>query len=144
MSVERDALARACAEVMLSRDQHSHALGIELIEAREGNVTLSMTVRADMTNGYDIAHGGVTFSLADTAFACACNSRNEANVALQCSISFTSAARLGSRLIAVAEERTSSKGRTSAYDITVTRDDGMLIALFRGVAYRIKGAVLTS
>jgi acyl-CoA thioesterase len=128
---------------MLARDQHAYAMGIKLGEVREGRATLTMTVREEMTNGHEIAHGGAIFSLADTAFACASNSRNEANVALQCSISFTKAARLGDQLTAVADERTASRGRTSAYDITVTRDDGTLIALFRGVAYRVKGAVLT-
>jgi acyl-CoA thioesterase len=138
-----DELARACATAMLARDRHAQAMGIELEEAREGYARIAMTVRPEMTNGHDILHGGVTFSLGDSAFAYACNSRNEPNVALQCSISFTSAARLGDRLVAVAERRTAGTGRTSVYDVTVTRGDD-LIALFRGVAYRIKGTVLTS
>lgn len=137
-----DELARACAEAMLARDRHAQAMGIELEEAREGYARVALTVRAEMTNGHDILHGGVTFSLGDSAFAYACNSRNEPNVALQCSISFTSTARLGDRLVAVAERRSPGTGRTSVYDITITRG-GDLIALFRGVAYRIKGTVLT-
>ncbi len=136
-----DALARACAEAMLSRDRASQALGIVLEEARPGYARTSMTVREDMVNGHDIAHGGVTFTLADSTFAFACNSRNEPNVALQASISYISAAKLGDRLVAEGQER-SSKGRTGVCDITVSRADGELVALFRGVCYRIKGTVL--
>lgn len=136
-----DALARACAEAMLARDRHALGLGIVLEEAREGYARVALTLAESMTNGHGIAHGGVTFALADTAFALGCNSRNEPNVALQCSISFTSASRIGERLIAVAEERKGG-GRTSVYDITVTSEGGDLIALFRGVAYRVRGTVI--
>jgi acyl-CoA thioesterase len=138
-----DALARACAEAMLSRDAASQALGIVLEAARPGYARASLTVTETMVNGHAIAHGGVTFTLADSAFAFACNSRNEPNVALQASISYVNvnAARLGDRLVAEAQEQ-SSKGRTGVCDITVIRGDGELVALFRGVCYRIKGTVL--
>lgn len=136
-----DALARACAEAMLARDQASQALGIVLEDARPGYARASLAITETMVNGHAIAHGGVTFTLADSAFAFACNSRNEPNVALQASISYVSAVRLGDRLVADAQEQ-SSKGRTGLYDITVTRGDGELVALFRGVCYRIKGTVL--
>jgi acyl-CoA thioesterase len=134
------ALARACAAAMLERDHASQALGIAIDEARPGYARVSMHVTESMVNGHAIAHGGVIFTLADSAFAFACNSRNEANVALQASISFVAAARLGETLVAEAEER-SSKARTGAYDVTVTRD-GEPVALFRGVCYRIRGTAL--
>ena len=144
MSVDEltgDALARACAEVMLARDEASRSLGIVLEGARPGYARTSMIVRETMVNGHAIAHGGITFTLADSTFAFACNSRNEPNVALQASISYIAAVRLGDRLIAEAQEQ-SSRGRTGVYDVQVTRDDGELVALFRGTCYRIKGTVL--
>jgi acyl-CoA thioesterase len=136
-----DALARACGAVMLERDSASQALGMVIEDARPGWARVSMTISETMVNGHNIAHGGVTFTLADSAFAFACNSRNEPNVALQASISYVNAVRLGDELVAEAEER-SSKGRTGVYDITVTRGGGEVVALFRGVCYRIKGTVL--
>jgi len=144
MSVEEltgDALARACAEAMLSRDQASQALGIVLDEARVGYALCSLVVGPAMVNGHGAAHGGITFTLADTAFAFACNSRNEASVGMQASISYIAAAKLGERLIAECREQ-SVRGSSGVYDITVTREDGALIALFRGVSHRIRGTVL--
>jgi acyl-CoA thioesterase len=134
-------LAKACAARMLERDAASQALGMVLEDARPGWALVSLTITDTMVNGHAIAHGGVTFTLADSAFAFACNSRNEPNVALQASISFIGAVQLGDRLVAEAQEQ-SSKGRTGVYDVRVTRDDDELVALFRGVCYRIKGTVL--
>jgi acyl-CoA thioesterase len=134
-------LAKACAARMLERDAASQALGMVLEGARPGWARVSLTITETMVNGHAIAHGGVTFTLADSAFAFACNSRNEPNVALQASISFIGAVQLGDRLVAEAQEQ-SSKGRTGVYDVRVTRDDDELVALFRGVCYRIKGTVL--
>jgi len=139
--VSPDALARACAEAMFSRDRASQSLGMRIEEARPGYARVSLTIEESMVNGHDIAHGGVTFTLADSAFAFACNSRNEPNVALQASISYVAAVKLGDRLVAAAQEQ-SSKGRTGVYDIRVTRGDDELVALFRGVCYRIRGTVL--
>jgi acyl-CoA thioesterase len=133
--------ARACAEAMLARDRAAAALGIALGAARPGYARLEMSIGETMVNGHAIAHGGVVFSLADTAFALACNSRDVPHVALQCSISFVSAARVGDRLVAEAEER-SLQGRTGVYDVTVSRADGDLVAVFRGVCYRVRGTVL--
>jgi acyl-CoA thioesterase len=118
----------------------SQALGIVLEDARPGWARASLRVTERMVNGHAIAHGGVTFTLADSAFAFACNSRNEPNVALQASISYVNAVRLGEVIVAEAQEQ-SSRGRTGVYDITVMRGDE-LVALFRGVCYRIKGTVL--
>jgi acyl-CoA thioesterase len=136
-----DALARACVEAMFERDAASRALGMVIEEARPGYARVSMPVTASMVNGHAIAHGGMTFALADSAFAFACNSRNEPNVALQASISYVSAVKLGDVLVAEAQGR-SSKARTGVYDVTVTRGAGELVALFRGVCYRIRGTVL--
>ena len=142
LELDAGALARACAAAMLERDAASRALGMVIDEARPGYARVSLTVTETMVNGHAIAHGGVTFTLADSAFAFACNSRNEPNVALQASISYISAVRLGERLTAEAQER-SSKAKTGVYDVTVTRGEGDLVALFRGVCYRIKGTVLS-
>ncbi|HTJ28242.1 MAG TPA: hydroxyphenylacetyl-CoA thioesterase PaaI [Candidatus Limnocylindria bacterium] len=139
--LQGDALARACAEAMFARDAASRALGMTIEEARAGYARVAMRVTAEMVNGHGSAHGGMTYSLADSAFAFACNSRNEPHVALQCSISYTAPVLLGDLLVAEAEER-SSKGRTGVYDVTVTRGEGEVVAIFRGVCYRIKGTVL--
>jgi acyl-CoA thioesterase len=136
-----DALARRVGEAMYARDAAAKAMGIAVGEVREGAAVLTMTVRPDMLNGHGIAHGGLVFALADTAFAYACNSRNEPTVALQCSISFARATRSGEVLTARAQERTRSK-RTSTYDVTVCGQDGEIVALFRGTAYRRDGTYL--
>jgi acyl-CoA thioesterase len=125
---------------MWDRDHASQALGIALEEVRPGYARTSMTIVESMVNGHAIAHGGMLFSLADSTFALACNSRNVPHVALQCSISFINAARLGDRLTAQAQE-CSSKGRTGVYDVTITRDHET-VALFRGVCYRVSGTVI--
>ena len=100
-----------------------------------------MTVRADMLNGHAICHGGFIFTLADSAFAFACNSYNLTTVASGCTIDFLAPAREGDVLTAVAHERSVS-GRTGVYDIEVTNQHGETIALFRGKSYRIKGHVV--
>jgi acyl-CoA thioesterase len=136
-----DELARRVVAAMFERDRAAQELGIAVREVREGVAVLMMTVRPEMLNGHSIAHGGLVFALADTAFAYACNSRNEPTVALQCSISFARAAREGETLTAAAEERTRSN-RTSTYDVTIAGEDGGLVALFRGTAYRRDGTYL--
>ena len=138
-----DELARRVAHAMYERDHAARALGIVIEEAREAASVLTMRVRGDMLNGHGIAHGGVVFALADTAFAYACNSRNEPTVALQCSISFARAAREGEVLTARARERTRSR-RTGTYDVEVTGVDGQVVALFLGTAYRRSGSVLSA
>jgi acyl-CoA thioesterase len=134
-----DELARRVASAMFARDRAARELGIQIRDVGEGRATLSMVVRPNMLNGHAIAHGGFVFALADTAFAYACNSRNESTVALQCSISFARAAREGELLVAVAEER-SRANRTATYDVSVTSDGGETVALFRGTAYRVTGS----
>ncbi|MFN2459828.1 MAG: hydroxyphenylacetyl-CoA thioesterase PaaI [Candidatus Velthaea sp.] len=137
-----DELARACAAAMFARDRAAQQLGVAIDEIRAGYAQLSLTIGESMINGHAIAHGGIVFMLADTAFAYACNSRNVPHVALGATISFAAPARAGDRLCAEAEER-SLAGRTGIYDITVTKaDSGDLIGVFRGTCYRIHGTVI--
>ncbi len=100
-----------------------------------------MAIGETMINGHGIAHGGAVFTLADTAFAFACNSRDIPYVALDATISFTAPARLGDRLEATAVER-ALRGRTGVYDVTIVGAAGDVVAVFRGTSYRIRGAVL--
>ena len=121
---------------MMAGDRASAALGIELIEHGPGSARARMTVRADMVNGHDIAHGGLIFSLADTAFACACNSWGPVTVAAGAEIAFLAPARLGDVLEAHAQMR-ARRGRTGIYDVTVRRGDEVL-AEFRGRSAEIQ------
>lgn len=139
-SADELALATASARALWDRDHASRALGIMLEEVRPGYARTTMTIVETMVNGHAIAHGGMLFALADSTFALACNSRNVPFVALQCSISYLAAARLGDRVTAEAQER-SLRGRTGVYDVTLSREDETL-ALFRGVCYRIRGSVI--
>jgi len=132
------ALARAVAERMFTNDRASRALGMTIAAVRPGHAELKMTVRGDMVNGHAICHGGFVFTLADSAFAFACNSYNLNTVAQGCAIEFLAPAHEGDVLTARAVERRLS-GRTGVYDIEVTNQRGETIALFRGKSYRIKG-----
>jgi acyl-CoA thioesterase len=117
-------------ETMMANDEASRALGIELIGQGEGRAVTRMTVRDDMVNGHAMAHGGLVFALADTAFACACNSFGPVTVAASAEIVFVAPARAGDVLVAEAVLRTRF-GRSGLYDVTVRRD-GEVIAEFRG------------
>ena len=138
---EAQRLAEAAGRAMYAEDSASQGLGIELLEIGPGHARMRMRVRPDMVNGHRIGHGGFTFTLADSAFAFACNSRNEVTVALACQISFTAPVRLGDVLTAEAKEAARA-GRTGVYDVTVTNQDGAVVALFRGNSYRTKGSVV--
>jgi acyl-CoA thioesterase len=124
-----DELARATAEAMYASDACSRALGFELLEVRPGYARLRMTVRTDFLNGHQICHGGLIFTLADSAFAFACNSYNISTVAG------------GDVLTAEAVEQTLI-GRTGIYDIRVTNRAGETVAMFRGKSAQIKGNVI--
>jgi len=126
---------------MYSRDRAAQALGIKIVRVQPGASLLTMTVRSDMVNGHHICHGGMIFSLADTAFAYACNSYNKNTVASACHIDFLAPAKEGETLEAEAVEQ-SAAGRTGVYDITVRNNHGKTIALFRGKSYRINGEVI--
>jgi acyl-CoA thioesterase len=118
---------------MFAADSASQDLGIELVEAHDGTAVARMRITRSMINGHDIAHGGFVFLLADTAFACACNSFGPVTVASGAEISFVTSARLDDVLVATAQQRT-GYGRNGIYDVTVRRDDpeGTVIAEFRG------------
>jgi acyl-CoA thioesterase len=126
-----DDLARACADAMWQQDDASWGLGMELIEVKSGRATLAMTIRPQMVNGQRIAHGGFIFTLADSAFAFACNSHDERVVAAQGNITFIRPGKLGDRLVATARE-VSRSGRSGIYDVRVATEDGTVIAEFRG------------
>jgi acyl-CoA thioesterase len=134
-------LAERTVRAMYERDAASKGLGIEIIEVRPGLVRASMLVRPDMVNGHDIGHGGFIFALADSAFAFCCNSSNAVTVAAGATIDFLAPARKGDRLTATACELWRSK-RTGLYEITVTKQDGAVIAMFRGRSHQIKGQVV--
>lgn len=136
-----DAIGAACARRMLEGDQVSRGLRIVLVSAGAGRASLEMSVREDMLNGFGTCHGGVLYTLADTALSCACNSRNERSVAQHCSIVYLRPGRLGDRLTANAIER-SSAGRVGLYDVKLTDLSGQVIAEFLGHARLIGGAVI--
>ncbi|ANI15112.1 phenylacetic acid degradation protein PaaD [Pseudomonas citronellolis] len=135
-------LARACTDAMFSRDQATQRLGIALLDAGPGSARLRMPVREDMIQGHGTCHGGFLFALADSAFAFACNSYDEATVAIGCSIDYVAPARLGDELTATASEQSRS-GRTGNYDVRIENQHGQLIALFHGKSYKVRGTVLT-
>jgi len=140
-AADAQALAERVADAMYPRDRASQSLGIKVARVGPGHAELTMTVRPDMLNGHAICHGGFIFTLADSAFAFACNSYNLNTVASGCAIEFLAPAREGDVLTAVARER-SMAGRTGVYDIDVATQRGETIALFRGKSYRIKGHIV--
>lgn len=138
-----DALAVAVGAALQARDATARTLGITLDEIAAGFARMSMTVRDDMLNGHALCHGGFIFTLADTAFAYACNSRNQSTLAAAAEIAFLSPGQPGEVLVAVARERAAA-GRTGIYDVDVTeRASGRQVALFRGRSHQIAGAVIS-
>ena len=135
-----DDLARACADAMWKEDDASSGLGMEIVDVGPGWATLTMTVRPEMVNGQRIAHGGFIFTLADSAFAFACNSHNDRAVAAQGHISFLRPGKLGDKLVATARE-VSRSGRSGIYDVRVTSGE-TVIAEFRGHSRVIPGTWL--
>ena len=132
-------VARRSAEAMWAEDRASQSLGMALREVGPGRAVLTMTVGQDMVNGHEIGHGGLTFTLADSAFAFACNSYNRRAVAAGAEIRFRRPTRLGDELVATAVER-SSDGRDGVYDVTVTAGD-TVVAEFVGRSREIGGPV---
>ncbi len=131
MSTDPDALARACAEAMWAEDRASPGLGMQLESVGPGRAVLSMTVTETMVNGHGICHGGFIFTLADSAFAFACNSHGDRAVAQHCAISFLRPGRHGETLRAEAVERIRT-GRSGITDVRVTGGDGSVVAELRG------------
>jgi acyl-CoA thioesterase len=138
---EADQLAARVAAAMLAREGTGPSWEVELEAAREGYARVAMTLRPDMLNGHGTAHGGMVFALADTAFAYACNGRNQTAVAQQASIVFLSAAKSGERLVAEAVE-TALAGRSGVYQVSVRTADGRVVAEFTGLSRTVGGAVL--
>ncbi|HTT41974.1 MAG TPA: hydroxyphenylacetyl-CoA thioesterase PaaI [Steroidobacteraceae bacterium] len=134
-------LAERVAAALYERDRASQALGMAIVAMRPGFARLTMKVRADMLNGHELCHGGLLFTLADSAFAFACNSYNESTVAAAGAIDFLQGARLGDELTAEARELWRSR-RNGLYEIVICNQHGERVALFRGRSYRIEGQVL--
>ena len=131
--------ARRSAEAMWAGDRACQALGMSLDAIGPGTATLRMTLREDMVNGHDIGHGGLTFTVADSAFAFACNSYNRVTVAAAADVRFLAPTRLGDVLVASATERERA-GRDGVYDVTVTVDD-TVVATFVGRSKEIGGTL---
>ena len=131
--------ARRSGEVMWAGDRTSQSLGIVLDEVRPGQATVRMTVGEEMVNGHDIGHGGLTFTVADSAFSYACNSYNRRTVAAGAEIRFLAPTRRGDVLVATATER-ERKGRDGVYDVTVTVAE-TVVATFGGRSMEIDGTL---
>ena len=134
-------VAEASARAMYAQDHASQALGMRVLEIRPGYARLAMTVRKDMVNGHELCHGGLIFTLADSAFAFACNTYNAVTVASAATVEFLLPVRQGDELTAIAEERSRSK-RTGVYDVVVRNQQGDPVALFRGRSHQLDGRVL--
>jgi len=132
---QKDSLARSVVARMMGDDLFSQWLGIEVLEIKEGYSRLRMTVRDEMVNGFGVVHGGIAFSLADSAFAFACNNRNNLSLALDTSINFTKIIHVGDAITAEARELHNGRS-TGLYLITVTNGKGEEVALFKGTCFR--------
>jgi acyl-CoA thioesterase len=133
-------VAEASARAMYGQDRASQALGMRVVEVRPGYARLVMQVREDMVNGHQLCHGGLIFTLADSAFAFACNTYDLVTVASAATVEFLLSAHLGDELTAIAEERSRSK-RTGIYDVAVSNQRGECVALFRGRSHQLGGSV---
>ncbi len=131
----KETLANSVVSHMMENDFFSQWLGIEIIEIREGYSKIKMTVRKEMLNGFGIVHGGLAFSLADSAFAFACNNRNNISVALDVTITFTKTVNVGDVLTAESEEIHNGRS-TGVYVITITNQKDEQVAFFKGTCFR--------
>ena len=136
-----DETARRVADWIYRNDPATRALGMRVEQVAAGYAKLRMSVRADMLNGHGTCHGGMIFTLADSAFAFACNSGNALTVAQSCDIDFVNPAREGDELVATCQEQY-QRGRSGIYDTTVTTADGVPVAFFRGKSRTIGGALI--
>ena len=131
----QDKLANEVVTHMMENDYFSQWMGVEVLEVKEGYSKIKMTIRKEMVNGFGIVHGGLPFSLADSAFAFACNNRNNLSVALDVTITFTKAVNIGDVLIAEAKEIHNGRS-TGVYLITVSNQKNESVALFKGTCFR--------
>ncbi len=128
-------LATKVVDAMMAKDDFSNWLGIERIEEDAGRSVIRMTIRKEMTNGFDIAHGGITFSFADSAFAFASNSHGRKAVSIETSISHTVSLKVGDVITATAEEL-SLNYKIGIYNVTIKNQEDKIVALFKGTVYR--------
>ena len=135
MNTEKDSTAKRVVNHMMEHDLFSQWLGVEVLEVKEGYSKIKMTVRKEMINGFGIVHGGIAFSLADSAFAFACNNRNVLSVALDTTINFIKPVHVDDILIAEAKELHNGKS-TGLYHINIMNQKEHLIAQFKGLCYR--------
>ena len=135
------ALAKKLGEHLSARKSLDGLLGIELVEIDAGYVKLTMTVTEEMTNFYGSAHGGAMFALADSAFAYSCNSHNKVTVAAGCSIEYLRPSFPGDVLTATAHYK-GGAGRQGIFDIEITNQDDVLVAVFRGKSHSTKDSIL--
>ena len=140
---EKDELANKVVSKMMENDLFSQWMGIEVLEVREGYSKVQMTIRQEMLNGFGIVHGGLAFSLADSAFAFACNNRNNISVALDVTITFTKAVNVGDVLTAEAKEVHNGKS-TGVYLITIINQKNEQVAFFKGTCFRTGKSLITS
>ena len=140
-AAEAQRVAEATRDAMWGNDRVARLLGMQMLAISAGGATMCMTVREEMLNGHDLCHGGLITTLADSAFAYACNAYNEVTVAAGFDVNLIHAARLGDVLTAQAVEVAKS-GRTGVYDIRVTNQHGAAVAAFRGRSYTMKGKPL--
>jgi acyl-CoA thioesterase len=132
---EKDILANDVVNRMMQNDSFSQWMGLEVLEVREGYSKVRMTIRKEMVNGFGIVHGGLAFSLADSAFAFACNNRNNISVALDVTITFTKAVNVGDVLTAEAKEN--HNGRSiGVYLISITNQNSEQVGIFKGTCFR--------
>lgn len=134
-------LAKACADAMWQGDACSRGLGMQVLEIDARRAVIAMQVREDMVNGHDLCHGGMIFSLADSAFAFACNSENYSSVAASAQIDFLAPAKLGDVLTATAKAVNQGK-RKGVYDVSVVNQDNRTVAVFRGQSHRLGGSLV--
>jgi acyl-CoA thioesterase len=135
MNNSPDEFATEVVQHMMQKDLFSQWLGIELIEIKEGYSKIKMMVREEMINGFGIVHGGIAFSLSDSAFAFACNNRNNLSVALDTAINFTKPVHVGDILIAEAKEIHNGRS-TGLYHINIINQHNHTVAFFKGTCYR--------
>ena len=142
MNDENNIIANEVVAHMLEQDLFSQWLGITIIEVNEGYSKIKMKVRTEMMNGLGIVHGGVAFSLADSAFAFACNNRNKLSVALELSINFLKPVHVNDELTAEAKEKKKKKN-TGLYYISITNQKEHVVAVFKGTCFRTDKKVIT-
>lgn len=130
-------LAQRVVDAMMAKDTFSQWLGVKILQVSPRHVTVSMRVRTEMVNGFGVSHGAIVYALADSALAFASNTHGRVTVSIENSITYPQPVHVGDELVATAEEESSSN-RLGYYRVTVTRQDGVIVALFRGTVYKTK------